>query len=213
MEWNGCFRPAMPTCMRVLINADGSEAEISGNGTRCVASYLAAKGAERSCEYGPGRESRPARWCPAMVHNLNLKWTWVNLRSERRFSCSAAATYRGIPVSMGNPHYVVFVNEFSPEWQNLGAEIGAIHQFPGSERGVCAGKDPSEIEVRFYERGVGETQSSGTGRVLPRWPPLRRRAGPPRRFVPSRSPRRCAGSGGNVILCPDGERIEDVSGN
>src|SRR5258706_16040710 len=65
---------------------------------------------------------------------------------------------------MGNPHYVVFVNEFSPTWQSEGAEIG---RYAGFKQGVnveyvrVAGKN--DIEVRFYERGVGETQSSGTG--------------------------------------------------
>ena len=71
---------------------------------------------------------------------------------------------RGIPVSMGNPHYVIFVKEFAPDWQAEAAEIG---RHPDFKQGVNVElviiKDKSNVEVRFFERGVGETQSSGTG--------------------------------------------------
>jgi len=70
----------------------------------------------------------------------------------------------GTPVSMGNPHYVVFVKEFSPVWQAEGAEIGRHHDFKhGINVEFVRVKSQNEIDVRFYERGVGETQSSGTG--------------------------------------------------
>jgi diaminopimelate epimerase len=71
---------------------------------------------------------------------------------------------RGIPVSMGNPHYVVFKDEFSPGWQGDAAEIGKHHDFKcGINVEFVKVRDPENLEVRFYERGVGETQSSGTG--------------------------------------------------
>jgi diaminopimelate epimerase len=74
------------------------------------------------------------------------------------------APVHGTPVSMGNPHYVVFVTEFSPRWQAEGEEIG---RHPDFKQGVNVEfvrvMGEHEIEVRFYERGVGETQSSGTG--------------------------------------------------
>ena len=70
----------------------------------------------------------------------------------------------GVPVSMGNPHYVVFVNEFSPGWQAEAAEIGRHHDFKyGINVELVMVKDQANIDVRFFERGVGETQSSGTG--------------------------------------------------
>jgi diaminopimelate epimerase len=65
---------------------------------------------------------------------------------------------------MGNPHYVVFVDEFSPAWQKEGAEIGRHNDFKhGVNVEFVRVQGEHEIEVRFYERGVGETQSSGTG--------------------------------------------------
>src|SRR5581483_7016658 len=68
------------------------------------------------------------------------------------------------PVSMGNPHYVVFVEEFSDEWQAAGAAIGQRREFKdGVNVEFVVVRDRENIEVRFFERGVGETQSSGTG--------------------------------------------------
>jgi diaminopimelate epimerase len=76
----------------------------------------------------------------------------------------ASGKAHGTPVSMGNPHYVIFVKEFSPAWQAEGAEIGRHHDFQhGVNVGVVRVTGQNEIEVRFYERGAGETQSSGTG--------------------------------------------------
>jgi diaminopimelate epimerase len=70
----------------------------------------------------------------------------------------------GTPISMGNPHYVVFVDEFSPRWQAEGAEIGRHKDFKqGINVEFVRLKSEHDIEARFYERGVGETQSSGTG--------------------------------------------------
>jgi len=71
---------------------------------------------------------------------------------------------RGIPVSMGNPHYVVFVNEFAPGWETEAAEIGRDPHFKhGLNVELVNAVDKANIDVRFFERGVGETQSSGTG--------------------------------------------------
>jgi diaminopimelate epimerase len=71
---------------------------------------------------------------------------------------------RGSPVSMGNPHFVVFVKEFSAEWQVEAGEIGRSRDFKqGVNVELVAVADQKNIEVRFFERGVGETRSSGTG--------------------------------------------------
>jgi diaminopimelate epimerase len=71
---------------------------------------------------------------------------------------------RGIPVSMGNPHFVVFVDQFGPGWQAEAAEMGRHHDFKyGINVELVQAKDKRNLEARFFERGVGETQSSGTG--------------------------------------------------
>jgi diaminopimelate epimerase len=145
-----------------LINADGSNAEISGNGTRCVAAYICAEQAKEKITIQTG---------------AGLKICTLTGRSESRYEFEAEmgeaaigpeltlnGEVRGIPVSMGNPHYVVFVPEFAGNWQEQGARIQRNPQFKHGvnvEFVIADGKH--DVTVRFFERGVGETRSSGTG--------------------------------------------------
>lgn len=163
VEW---LFPAQDADVRArLFNADGSEAEISGNGTRCVAAYLCAEQAKEKVVIRTG---------------AGLKTCMLTSRSETQYEFEIAmgapqvgdefpiklafGEVRGIPVSMGNPHYVVFVDEFAPGWQAEASEIGRHHDFKhGINVELVAVKDKQNIDVRFFERGVGETQSSGTG--------------------------------------------------
>ena len=148
-----------------LINADGSEAEISGNGTRCVAAYLCAERAKETITIQTGAGLKT---CTLTSHNereyefeIAMGPAKVEKESKVRTSCGAVS---GISVSMGNPHYVVFVPDFPADWQAQAAEIQRSSQFPQGvnvEFVTIDGKN--DIRSRFFERGVGETQSSGTG--------------------------------------------------
>jgi diaminopimelate epimerase len=148
-----------------LINADGSEAEISGNGTRCVAAYLVRNGGKKKLTVRTGAGIKS---CELVSRNGNLFEFEMDMGVPQVGEAfSVKTTYgevRGTPVSMGNPQYVVFVKEFPVAWQVEAAEIARDHHFT---RGVNVEfvrlKSKNDIEVRFYERGVGETQSSGTG--------------------------------------------------
>ena len=148
-----------------LFNADGSEAEISGNGTRCVAAYLC---------------SQQARERIVIRTGAGLKTCTFNSRNDTQYEFEIAMgepevgpelaikltsrEVRGVPVSMGNPHYVIFVNEFAPDWQAQAAELGRHNNFKhGINVELSRSLDKGNIDVRFFERGVGETQSSGTG--------------------------------------------------
>ncbi|MGH8459933.1 MAG: diaminopimelate epimerase, partial [Nevskiales bacterium] len=148
-----------------LFNADGSEAEISGNGTRCVAAYLAA---ERGLENVSVRTGAGIRTCVLKGRKGN-EFEFETAMGEPQvgdeFSIKLAfRSVAGIPVSMGNPHFVVFVEEFAPGWQAEAAEIGRHHDFKyGINVELVRIHSQGEIEARLYERGVGETLSSGTG--------------------------------------------------
>lgn len=148
-----------------LLNADGSEAEISGNGTRCVAAYLCS---ENPCEQVNIRTGAGIKHCTLTSHN-ETEFEFEIAMGEPQVSDessikTAFGEVRGIPVSMGNPHFVVFLNEFSPSWQGDAAEIA---KHPGFKQGINVEfvrvRDKQNLDVRFYERGVGETHSSGTG--------------------------------------------------
>jgi diaminopimelate epimerase len=148
-----------------LINADGSEAEISGNGTRCVAAQICSRenktevvirtGAGlKTCRLvrrqGPTFEFETDMGQPEVSGQLSIETMWVRAV--------------GTKVSMGNPHFVIFVENFQDGWQRQAAVIGTQPQFPqGTNVEYVVVRGTNEIEIRLFERGVGETQSSGTG--------------------------------------------------
>jgi diaminopimelate epimerase len=163
VEW---LFPATDADIRArLFNADGSEAEISGNGTRCVAAYLAEEQGRESVMVRTGAGIKSC----ALTRRNGVEFEFETDMGEPQvgdeFSIKLAfGEARGIPVSMGNPHFVVFVQEFAPGWQGEAAEIGKHHDFKyGINVEFVTTGSGSDIHARFFERGVGETRSSGTG--------------------------------------------------
>ena len=148
-----------------LINADGSEAEISGNGTRCVAAFLCA---ERGMEKITIETSAGLKTCVLSRRNesdyeFEIEMGEAAVAAELVLNLEGSEV-RGVPVSMGNPHYVVFVPQFAENWR---ADASRIQHSSAFKHGVnvefVAIDGEHDVRVRFFERGVGETQSSGTG--------------------------------------------------
>jgi diaminopimelate epimerase len=148
-----------------LINADGSEAEISGNGTRCVAAYLCAEQGREKITIQTGAGLKTCVLTSRIDGEYEFEVEMGEAKVEREVVLkTACGDVRGIPVSMGNPHCVVFVPEFPADWQAHGAEIQRSSRF---EEGVNVEfvmvDGRHDVRTRFFERGVGETRSSGTG--------------------------------------------------
>jgi diaminopimelate epimerase len=179
--------------MRVF-NADGSEAEMSGNGIRCAAAYLAARSSRRNVlliETAGGvksveavlPEGKPARAAPQ--GGTLGRWIFrvgmgvpVTDPSQIPFKSGdfpgpvlgfPLPTLKGVVnvtvTSMGNPHCSLFVDDFDTvDWLGLGREIERHPLFPNRTNVEFVRViSRNEIEVRYWERGVGKTQSSGTG--------------------------------------------------
>lgn len=151
-----------------LINADGSEAEISGNGTRCVAAYICATQEKEkiAIQTGAGLKTcvLTANSQSGYEFESDMGEAVVDAELELK-TIDSNKRVHGIPVSMGNPHYVVFVHEFAGDWQAEAAEIQRNPKFQpqGVNVEMVIAQGNHVIHVRFFERGVGETQSSGTG--------------------------------------------------
>lgn len=148
-----------------LINADGSEAEISGNGTRCVAAHLVASGSKSPLRIQTGAGLKICELISQNAQRYEFETAMGKPEVGKPVSLEIKNNeVSGTPVSMGNPHLVVFVKDFSAKWHEEAAQIQQQEVF---EHGVnvefvrIAGAN--RIDVRFFERGVGETQSSGTG--------------------------------------------------
>jgi diaminopimelate epimerase len=148
-----------------LINADGSEAEISGNGTRCVAAYVCAEQGkeEITIQTGAGLRTCMLTGRSESEYEFEVEMGVAAVGPELALKMGAGKV-RGIPVSTGNPHYVVFVPEFSSRWQDDAANLQRSSAFQhGVNVELVAIDGKHDVRARFFERGVGETQSSGTG--------------------------------------------------
>jgi diaminopimelate epimerase len=154
-----------------LFNADGSEAELSGNGTRCVAAWLAKNEGLR--EVMLGTHGGP-RSCHVVRHEGAQWWIESGMGVPRVMQRSikiadVSCEIEGAMVNVGNPHYVIFVEneDFSSHgtsWQELGAKIAVdpLFKFGTNVEFVRVQKE-NEIAFRIFERGCGPTASSGTG--------------------------------------------------
>jgi diaminopimelate epimerase len=148
-----------------LFNADGSEAEISGNGTRCVAAHICSEHAKEKVVILTGAGSKVCNFVSrsGAQYEFEVDMGEPNVGDELVIEVNGRKV-RGIPVSMGNPHFVIFVKGFVSGWQAEAAEIGRHENFKqGVNVELVVVRNKGNIDVVFFERGVGETQSSGTG--------------------------------------------------
>lgn len=148
-----------------LINADGSDAEVSGNGTRCVAACIAEHGAVERVRIQTGAGVKE---CSLIArHGATFEFKTAMGRPEIAGELTVATGDRetvGVRLFTGNPQFVIFVEEFEPGWQARAQAIARTPHFPqGTNIEYAKVLDRHEMEIRIYERGAGETQSSGTG--------------------------------------------------
>jgi diaminopimelate epimerase len=205
-----------------LINSDGSDAEVSGNGTRCVAAWLTwiASGGYLNSAHAMSDSLKMAGTKPALrvLTDAGVKTCTLVGRSSTTFEFRSdmgepkvegeialslgSGERRGIRLSMGNPQFIVFVDEFDPEWQRAGAEIESHREFPQHTNvEFVKVANPHEIEIRIFERGAGETQSSGTGSCASAVAAIHTgRAKSPVRVVSPGGPQTVEWQGGSVLL-------------
>jgi diaminopimelate epimerase len=163
VEW--LFPDAEADVRARLFNADGSEAEISGNGTRCVAAYLLSQRNKAEVVVCTGAGLKRCRLTGQQGAMFEFETNMGRPRVEEPLAIETMwVSATGTRVSMGNPHFVVFTDGFPQDWQRRGGLIGTQPQFPqGTNVEFVVVRGPNDIEIRLFERGVGETQSSGTG--------------------------------------------------
>lgn len=164
-----------------IFNSDGSESEMCGNATRCIAKYVYERGltdkTEISLMTGAGLKHLQLRTRGGKVHSvrvdmgspeLNPRMVPVDLPGE--IVLGHRLEVGGLPyiihcVSMGNPHCVIFVND--PDDVDLptaGSLIENHRLFPNRTNvEFVTVKDRHHLRMRVWERGAGETMACGTG--------------------------------------------------
>src|SRR5690349_18757993 len=108
-----------------LVNADGSAAEISGNGTRCVAAALCWERARErvTVKTGAGVKTCVLTGRTGTGFEFETAMGQAEVKGEIKLVLGSGEV-SGTIVSTGNPHFVVFVDEFPGNWRELGAQIG-----------------------------------------------------------------------------------------
>lgn len=143
-------------------NADGGEAEMCGNGLRCVALIAV----EHGIVEGPALTVRSAVGDhPATVLPDGIVRAFVGVPHAFRTEELIVAGHAVRPVGVGNPHAVLFVDDVDEaNVEEIGSTIERDAIFPdGSNVEFVEFDEGDRIKVRVWERGVGETQASGTG--------------------------------------------------
>ncbi len=164
-----------------MLNADGSEAEMCGNGVRCVAKYVYDHGIcqrdELKIETGAGVLSLSVEADGGLVqrvrvdmgvpvlNGLQVPTTWDLPQVVDQPLEIAGQTLGVTCVSMGNPHCITYVDELNDHWVlSVGPQVETDSHFPRRVNAEFVQVlSPSEVRLRVWERGSGETQACGTG--------------------------------------------------
>jgi diaminopimelate epimerase len=149
-----------------LYNSDGSMAEISGNGTRCAALLVRhgfAAGVVR-IRTGAGLKQLRLLERSALEFRFEMNMGQAEITAPR-FDLPLSTGPQDVTLlQVGNPQCAVPVAGFEFDWRAMGAEIERHPHFPNRTNvSFVAAVDDHTIDVRFWERGAGETMSSGTG--------------------------------------------------
>jgi diaminopimelate epimerase len=166
-----------------IFNVDGSEANLSGNGTRCAAAYLYYRGLWARDELR--LKTRSGIKLYRLLERLGPGgYLFDSELGQPKFDSSSVPMLTGTPLDpiidfplevdgeeypvtalqMGNPNCCVFVEDFDAlDWRRIGKAIENHPLFPERTNVIFVRvMDRGNIEERIWERGVGETESSGT---------------------------------------------------
>ena len=165
-----------------IVNPDGSVAGFSGNGTRCAVSYIYFK--ELWPEPNLRLKTRSGIKNYKLIETVSAGHYWFEAEiGKPRFSSDEVPVasqhpidkvidlpvivngkeFRMSCVNVGNPVAVTFVDEFEPAWRAYGKALESHEAFPERANIVFVKViDRENIELKIWERGAGETSSSGT---------------------------------------------------
>ena len=145
----------------VIWNPDGSTAELSGNGTRIAARWLARRSGEDSVRIRVGPREVSAR---LQGHQVELDVGEVTVGEPETLDVGEELEFT--PVSVGNPHAVIQLVPNRDDLLRLGPLVENHQRFPERTNVQLVRVDgPHELTVGVWERGAGETLSSGTSSV------------------------------------------------
>lgn len=157
--------PEADFSMRIF-NADGSEAMMCGNASRCIGKYLYERGLTNQEEIRlltlSGVKTLQLHVSDGIVESVTVDMLEPDFNNEEQF-ISSRTTGKGTFVSMGNPHYVIFTDNVDQVGES-GRMLENHPAFPQRCNIEFAHVEADgTIRTRVWERGSGITQACGTG--------------------------------------------------
>ena len=151
-----------------IFNADGSEGLMCGNASRCIGKYVYERGlTDKTCIRlltASGVKVLKLDVADGKVRNVTVDMQAPALCDERLYRPTADALPQGVFVSMGNPHYVIFVDNIdSVDVATVGAQLEHHPSFPERCNIELAQVMADGTRMRVWERGSGITLACGTG--------------------------------------------------
>jgi diaminopimelate epimerase len=151
-----------------LFNSDGSGAEVSGNGTRCAAAFGLIKNVVSppniSIATGAGQKNLTLISRRGNQFLFEMQMGLPKVEEIRATIHLAGADCDAAILNVGNPQCAIFVEHFPENWRAIAEQAERHPRFPQrSNISFVRVLDTHTLEAVFYERGAGETRSSGTG--------------------------------------------------
>ena len=146
-------------------NADGSVAEMCGNGIRVMARYLTDRGHQPSGIYSINTRAGRKFLSVPETGDISVNMGQVSQVPGEITVEANNNSYQGFNIEIGNPHAVVFTDDTSSAGDlKVAPWVEPDDEYPdGVNIEFAQFLDNGEIKMRVFERGVGETQSCGTG--------------------------------------------------
>lgn len=146
-----------------IINADGGEAEMCGNGVRCAARWLDERGEGDRIVFATNGGAVQTN----VIQRTPEYLVCVDMPAPRVVARSLEGLKDAVAVEVGNPHVVVFQSNVETfDLEGLARSLQSDRHFPGGVNVHAASIEGAHhVRVRHWERGVGETPACGTGAV------------------------------------------------
>ena len=146
-----------------IFNSDGSMAEMCGNGLRCASAYAYLRGITKNINQKVETDSG-IKNAKLFMNGNDIESVLVDLGEpivyDRVNTNIDDNDYIITPISMGNPHAVTLVNSLDLDVDKIGKILSNKYN---ANVEFIKYIDPNNINMRVYERGVGETYACGTG--------------------------------------------------
>jgi diaminopimelate epimerase len=162
------FTPTPRGAAMRLLNADGSYSEISGNGVRCLAAWLAAQRSgpdDRAIEIITDAGMKSLQLLHRAGSRLTFRAAMGAPSAIDRVSLAVAGTsVEAVTLRVGNPQCVVLGDVTEKRLQTIAAGLAVHPHFAeGTNVELATVESPDEVRILIWERGVGPTEASGTG--------------------------------------------------